>query len=64
MATEESGVKRLKTAPTDFSELLGIVNTKISDTDVVNIYYVDDAGDEVEVCDDEDLAVAYDWAST
>ena len=66
LATEERGVKRLKNAPRNFSELLGVVReqTKRSDTDMVKISYVDDAGDEVAVSDDEDLAAAYDWAST
>ena len=66
MATEERGVKRLKNAPRNFSELLGVVvdQTKNAETESVKITYVDDAGDEIAVSDDEDLAAAYDWAST
>jgi hypothetical protein len=66
LATEERGVKRLKQAPRNFSELIGVVRdqTKKSNTDILKITYVDDAGDEVAVSDDEDLAAAYDWAST
>jgi hypothetical protein len=66
LATEERGVKRLKNAPRNFSELLGVVReqTKRSDTEMIKISYVDDAGDEVAVSDDEDLAAAYDWATT
>jgi len=68
LATEERGVKRLKIAPKDFTELLGVVRDQTknpqADTSVLKIAYVDDAGDEVAVSDDEDLAAAYDWAST
>ena len=66
LATEERGVKRLKNAPRNFSELLGVVRdqTKKSASELVKITYVDDAGDEIAVSDDEDLSAAYDWAST
>lgn len=66
LATEERGVKRLKQAPSTFAELLGVVRDhKRSDLAApIKITYVDDQGDEVAVSDDEDLAAAYDWAST
>jgi hypothetical protein len=68
LATEERGVKRLKAAPSNFAELLGVVRDQTKqpqvDTSVLKISYVDDAGDEVAVSDDEDLYAAYDWAST
>jgi lysyl-tRNA synthetase class I len=65
LATEERGVKRLKAAPRNFSELIGVVrDQKKSTAEVFKITYVDDAGDEVAVSDDEDLAAAYDWATT
>jgi hypothetical protein len=68
LATEERGVKRLKNAPENFAELLGVVRDQTKnpqvDTSVLKIAYVDDAGDEVAVSDDEDLAAAYDWASS
>jgi hypothetical protein len=68
IATEKRAeVKRLRAAPQSYAELLDVMRDQMNlpqgNIAALNITYIDNAGDDVVVEDDQDLFEAYEFAA-